>query len=180
MAAVPESSRLVRSGRGERLPRQYDAYLNANISDPDYKIDIEHSVDPIMLAKSEDEIAIFGYLMTQYSLKAGMRKFKGRAKEAAKIELTQLHIMDTWTPEDPTKLSRLDKVKALASLMFFKEKRDGKLKSRHCVDGSPQREYISKEEAASPTVATKSVFTTAAIIMIYLVRLLTRTRTKTF
>ena len=54
-------------------------------------------------------------------------------------------------------------MKALSSLMFFKEKRDGKLKSRHCVNGSPQREYISKEEAASPTVATESVFTTAAI-----------------
>ena len=54
-------------------------------------------------------------------------------------------------------------MKALSSLMFFKEKRDGKLKSRHCVDGSSQREYISKEEAASPTVATESVFTTAAI-----------------
>ena len=47
--------------------------------------------------------------------------------------------------------------------MFFKEKRGGKLKSRHCVDGSSQREYISKEEAASPTVAIESVFTTATI-----------------
>ena len=37
------------------------------------------------------------------------------------------------------------------------------MKSRHCVDGSSQREYISKEEVASPIVATKSVFTTAAI-----------------
>ena len=37
------------------------------------------------------------------------------------------------------------------------------MKSKHCVDGSSQREYILKEEAASPTVATESVFTTAAI-----------------
>jgi len=47
--------------------------------------------------------------------------------------------------------------------MFFKEEQDGKLKSRHCVDGSPQSECISKEEATSFTVATESVFTMAAI-----------------
>ena len=61
------------------------------------------------------------------------------------------------------KLSRVEKMRALSLLVFFKEKRDSKLKIRHCVDGSSQREYISKEEEASPTVATESVFTTAAI-----------------
>ena len=71
--------------------------------------------------------------------------------------------MDTWRPEDPTKLSKVEKKRALLSLMFFKEKQDGKLESRHCVDGSSQSEYISKEEVASPTVATELVFTTAAI-----------------
>ena len=54
-------------------------------------------------------------------------------------------------------------MRALSSLMFFKEERDGKLKNRHCVDGSSQREYISKEETASPTFSTESVFTMAAI-----------------
>ena len=101
--------------------------------------------------------------MTQYYLKAGMRKYGAQAKDAAITKLTQLHVMDTWWPEDPTKLSRLEKASALSSLMCFKEKRDGKLKRRHCVHGSSQREYISKEEAASPIVATGSVFTMAAI-----------------
>ena len=160
---APRSSS--RSGRGVRRPRHYEevadeAQLHANITDPD---DTEHDWDPDMKANSEDELAIFGYLMTQYSLKAGMRKFADRAEEAATAELTQLHVMDTWMPEDPTKLSRVDKIRALSSLMFFKEKRDGKLKGRQCVDGSPQRGYISKEEAASPAVTTESVFTTAAI-----------------
>ena len=78
-------------------------------------------------------------------------------------ELTQLHVMETWHPKCPTKLSRVEKVSTLLSLVFFKEKRGRKLKSRHCDDGSPQREYISKEEAASHMVATESVFTTATI-----------------
>ena len=45
----------------------------------------------------------------------------------------------------------------------MKEKRDVRLKTRSCVNGAPQREYIKKEDAASPTVHTDSVFTTGAI-----------------
>jgi hypothetical protein len=51
-------------------------------------------------------MAVFGYLMTQYSLKAGLKELGHKGSEAAVSELTQLHVMDTWTPEDPTKLSR--------------------------------------------------------------------------
>ena len=80
-----------------------------------------------------------------------------------KGELTQLHVMDTWVPEDPTILSRAEKVKALSSLMFLKEKRSGKVKGRACVNGSPQRAYISKEDTSSPTVANESVFITSVI-----------------
>ena len=57
----------------------------------------------------------------------------------------------------------MEKVSALLSLIFFKEKQDGKLKGQHYINGSAHREYILKEEAASHTVATESVFTTAAI-----------------
>ena len=71
--------------------------------------------------------------------------------------------MDTWVPEDPTMLSRADKVKALSSLIFLKEKRGGKIKGRSCVDGAPQRAYIRKEDAYSPTVANESVFITSVI-----------------
>ena len=61
--------------------------------------------------------------------------------------------MDTWVTEDPTTLSRSEKLKALSSLMFLKEKRRGKVKVRAYVNGAPQRAYISKEDASSPTVA---------------------------
>ena len=71
-------------------------------------------------------------------------------------DLTQLHVMDTWVPEDPTTLSTAEKVKALSSLMFLKEKRSGKVKRRACVNGAPQRASISKENASSSTVANES------------------------
>ena len=71
--------------------------------------------------------------------------------------------MDTWVPEDPTMLSRSEKVKSLSSLMFLKEKRIRKVKGRVCVNGAPQRAQISKEDASSPTVANEYVFITPVI-----------------
>ncbi len=48
-------------------------------------------------------------------------------------------------------------------LLFLKEKQTGKIKGPACINGVPQREYIPKKEAASPTVSTESTFITAAI-----------------
>ncbi len=44
--------------------------------------------------------------MMQYDLKPGLRKFGDRGATAEEKELNQLHIMDTWTAMDLTKLSR--------------------------------------------------------------------------
>ena len=96
-------------------------------------------------------------------MKEGLKNFGEKGIAAAKGDLTQLHVMDTWVPEDPTMLSRAKKVKALSSLMFLKEKRSGKVKGRACVNGAHQRAYISKEDALSPTVENKSVFITSVI-----------------
>ena len=49
------------------------------------------------------------------------------------------------------------------SLIFLTEKRDGTIKARACANGSTQRSYINKEEAASPTVSTEALLTTAVI-----------------
>ena len=60
-------------------------------------------------------------------------------------------------------LSRSEKVKALSSLMFLKEKRRGKVKGRACVNGATQRACICKDNASSPTVENESVFITSVI-----------------
>jgi hypothetical protein len=68
--------------------------------------DTEHAVDPKLLTNSEDKMKVWGYLMTQYNLKPGLRKFGAKGQHAAIDKLTQLHVMDTWTAMDATKLSR--------------------------------------------------------------------------
>jgi hypothetical protein len=64
---------------------------------------------------------------------------------------------------DSSKLGREEKMKALLSLLFLKEKQTGEIKGRVCINGVPQRAYIPKEKAALPTVSTELTFITAAI-----------------
>ena len=51
----------------------------------------------------------------------------------------------------------------MSSLIFLTEKRDGTINARTCANGSTQRLYINKEEAASPTVSMEALLTTAVI-----------------
>ena len=122
--------------------------------------DATHKIDPKLCTTSQEEMMVWAYMMTQYNLKPGLRKFGARGVTAAVKELTQLHIMDTWTQLEASKLSREQRMHALSSLLFLKEKRTGDVKGRACINviGALQRAYISKEEAASPTVSKKSTF----------------------
>ena len=51
----------------------------------------------------------------------------------------------------------------MESLLFITEKRDGRIKARTCANGSIQREYIEREDAASPTAMTESILLTGTI-----------------
>jgi hypothetical protein len=64
---------------------------------------VEHMTDLEMTTKSKAEIKFWAYMMTQYNLKPGLQKFGAKGTATALKELTQLHIMDTWTLMDPSK-----------------------------------------------------------------------------
>ena len=68
--------------------------------------------DTALLTISEDKIKVWGYIMTQYNLKPGLRKFGARGAAAAVKELTQLHIMNTWEPMHPSQLGQEEKKKS--------------------------------------------------------------------
>ena len=101
--------------------------------------------------------------MTQYSLKKGLKKFGKRAEDAITKEFLQLHLMGTFQPIYASDLSDEEKAAALESLMFLKEKRDGKIKGRTCADGRKQRETSEKQDVTSPTVALESVMLTSTV-----------------
>ena len=47
--------------------------------------------------------------------------------------------------------------------MFLKLKRDGNIKGQAVTDKNKKRDFISKEEASSPTVATEEVLLSCVI-----------------
>lgn len=92
-------------------------------------------------------------ILTQYSLKKGLDKFKERGEQAVRDELQQLHDKGVFEAVGSEKLTADQKKEALGSLMFPKEKRCGRLKARACANGTKQRELYSREDATSPTVS---------------------------
>ena len=102
------------------------------------------------------------FLVT-YSLKKGLEKFKDQGYNAARGEMEQLHDRKCWQPIKPSELQGSERKKALESLIFLVEKKSGKVKARHCANGSVQRKWMDEDKTSSPTVMTESVLLTATI-----------------
>ena len=102
-------------------------------------------------------------ILTQYTLKKGLQVFGALGVEAVYKELKQLHEQKVGEPRDASTLSLTQKRNALGYLMFLKQKRTGQIKGRGCADGHKQRLHTPKDDASSPTVATKSVLLSCVI-----------------
>jgi hypothetical protein len=92
-----------------------------------------------------------------------LREWGDKAYEAVESEMKQLHFGNTFEPMHWRQLSHTQRQTVLESYMFLKEKRDGKIRGRTVAGGNKQRDYISKEDASSPTVTTESVLLTCII-----------------
>jgi hypothetical protein len=92
-----------------------------------------------------------------------LKHFGERGEMAVSKELKQFNVYDVSKPLYSTKLPEVEKLKALTSLIFLKEKQDGNVKARPCANRSVQRDHVAKEGAVVPTVALESVFVTATI-----------------
>jgi hypothetical protein len=102
-------------------------------------------------------------IMTQLLLKAGLREWGKKGFKAAHSEMKQLHLRKTFKPKHWRELGKAQRQTVLESHMFLKLKQDGKIKGRTVAGGNKQRDYISKEDASSPTVATESVLLSCII-----------------
>jgi len=117
-------------------------------------------------AMAEDHVMmhILGVVLAeQYSINKGICLFGNGAKESVSKELKHLHNYVTYTPVHAHELTTEQKKQALASLIVLTEKQCGRLKTRACMNGSIQRDYIQKENGASPTVMNNSVMIQSSI-----------------
>ena len=96
-------------------------------------------------------------------MEAGIKRFGERGETAVTKELDQFNKYKVFEPKHANDLSEEDRKKALSLLIFLKEKKSGAIKARFCANGSVQREHVTKEEAAAPTVGLDSVYVTSMI-----------------
>lgn len=108
---------------------------------------------------TEDQVS----LLETFSLKQGIKKFGKSGYEAAFNEMLQQHQRKCFHPISIPEMSPRERKRAMESLIFLVEKRDGRIKARTCSNGSIQRNWMSKEEASSPTAHLESVLLTAVI-----------------
>ena len=102
-------------------------------------------------------------VMTQLSMKAGMKCWGERGTGAVSKELQQLHHCDTFELVDTKMMMSEDFQEALKLHLFLKQKHNDSIKGRMVADGSKQQTSIMKEDATSPTIALESVLLMATI-----------------
>jgi hypothetical protein len=80
-----------------------------------------------------------------YSLQQAIKKFGQNGWKAGFDKMKELHDRICFAPIDWKTLTPEEKKGALESLIFITQKRDGRLKGRHCANGKPQRQWMSRE-----------------------------------
>ena len=108
----------------------------------------------------QNEPDVTAVIMTQISLKSGLKKWFNKGRRAVHSDMKQLHTRDTFIPLHRKYLTKEQRKNILESHLFLKEKRDGTLKVRTVSCSNNQRYFMFKEDASSPTVATKEVLLT--------------------
>ena len=94
-------------------------------------------------------------ILTQLSMKAGLKEWGKDAEKAVFDEMKQLHFRKTFVPKHWHQLTKEQRAQVLEVHLFLKQKSDGMIKGRAVAGGNKQRDYISKEDASSLTVATE-------------------------
>ena len=99
----------------------------------------------------------------QYYLNKGLKKFGARGKEAAISELDQLVKRNCWEPIHVEELTQEEKRRSVDSMMLLAEKNSEKIKGRYVYKGNETRDWLSREDTASPTASLESIMSTCVI-----------------
>ena len=132
----------------------------------EYDIDEAWMIEKLMIdlqEKAETDNIFEATFGQQYVLQKGIKLYGQKAIDGAIKEMEQLNNRDCFMPVRLEDLTDLERQRIRRAIMLVTQKRDGTVKNRTVFDGSGTRDWISKEETASPTVTTESVMMTAAV-----------------
>ena len=135
---------------------------------PNPNEDVEYKNTHAMIARCMDDIN--NRVMTrgasfaqQFLLHKGLKVFGEHGPEAATKEMDQLHRRNCFMPISVKDMTPTERRNAMGALMFLTEKRDKSVKGRMVYNGKPTREWLTREDSASPMAAPESIMVTAVI-----------------
>ena len=111
----------------------------------------------------QEQPDVVAVIMKKLSLKMGLKTWKDKGRSAAKAEMKQLHMRDTFIPKHYKYLDTVQRKSILEYHMFLKEKKNGDIKGRTVAGGNKQRDFISKEDSSLTTVFTEAVLLSCII-----------------
>ena len=161
---------VTRSGRAVTAPQRLNLHqshlptqsVEPEEYDPAYARVIANFVCELNAMQLNSQHKHHSHLVT-YSLQKGLKQFGERGYDAAYGEMKQLHQRKAFAPVDVSSLSEQERRRYLESIIFLVEKNDKRVKARMVANGSTQRVYMSKDDAASPTVMNESILLTGTI-----------------
>ena len=106
---------------------------------------------------------LLNFVLTQYSIRQGSKKYGNCAQNSVFSEFIQFHDFECFESKHRHHLTAAQLKNALESLSFLKVKRDKRMECRICEDGRKQWSLYRKEETSSLTAATESVMLTSVI-----------------
>ena len=106
---------------------------------------------------------MFGFVFTQMSAWAGIKKHAQAARDVLTAEFTQLDYKGAYELIHADNLTETQQTSALRIINLIKEKRNGQLKGRSVADGQLQHDLYTKDETSSPTATPESVLLTTLI-----------------
>ena len=89
--------------------------------------------------------------------------FGEKGYEAIKKEIGQLDDRGCFGPILINEMSQSERQKAQIALAYLTEKHDGTCKGCTVYNGTPMREWLSKENRASPMASLEDIFLTVII-----------------
>ena len=120
----------------------------------------QHTHNCIQLAYGQQAQASFAQT---YNLKQGLKEFGEEGEASAMKEIGQIHGRGSLSPVCLRDLTDEEAKKAFDLVIVMLRKQNGIVKTRMCLNGSMQKNWMSKEDIASPTAAPESAVLTSAV-----------------
>jgi hypothetical protein len=143
--------------------QSYDAQLLQH--EPEDKPSLREAVHDMNVTGSTIKVFeyVTGFIMTQMTAKAGIKKHGQVAVDALFQEFLQLHDKTVFARKHRSELTKAERQAALRAISVIKEKRYRKIKGRTVAGGKPQRNLYTKDETSSPTISCDALMMSVLI-----------------